>query len=106
MSSSLSIRAKEKPFSRGMTSPDKNPPVTKLVYLSALYDMAHIPKIACSPMISVKNADMITNMIEHVTIAGEGFPLSRLPVFLPNQRNAQRTGKQQNSVYPTHTKRI
>lgn len=57
--------------------------------------------MACTPMISVKNADANTISNVRVIMLVEGCPLSRLPERRASHLYAHLTGKSKKSTYPT-----
>ena len=88
ISSSFSVNAIARPPSRGTMSPAKN-----------------APKIACTPITSVKNAEPKRTIMVTVMKKSEG-PLSMDPVVRANHRIPILTGKRRNNVHPTQVKRM
>ena len=63
------------------------------------------PKIALTPITSVKNADPNIRSITKVMKLFDG-PLVIEPVWMATQKTTRLTGKRQNNVQPTQVKRI
>lgn len=106
ISSSFSVNAIVNPPSRGTMIPATNAPIHEYLKISTgtakpHNDKVRSPKIACTPMMSVKNADANSNKIVTVmkNIVG---PFSVEPVFLASHRSAILTGKSNTKVHAKH----
>lgn len=107
ISSSFSVSAMARPPSRGTMIPLKNAPVTDVCvsYLELSQDKRHEPKIAWTPMTSVKKADPNNSSIVKVMNIIVG-PFSTEPVLWANQSISRETTKRRNKAYPTHVSKM
>lgn len=105
ISSSFSVNLIANPPSRGTIIPATNAPAKICENYSLSIKQTLLPKIACTPIISVKKAEPNTRRIVAVmkNIVG---PFSMDPVILASQANAQRPGKRRKIVYPTQTSKM